>query len=76
MNVNEYVSQGGVVLALKRLYESYGYSLFKMSKFEEYELYVRNKSFLVSENIITFPVWSRATSCTPALTALTATPTA
>jgi ATP phosphoribosyltransferase regulatory subunit len=25
-----------------------------MSKFEEYELYVRNKSFLVSENIITF----------------------
>ena len=54
MNVNEYVSQGGVVLALKRLYESYGYSLFKMSKFEEYELYVRNKSFLVSENIITF----------------------
>ena len=39
---------------LKRLYESFGYSLFKMSKFEEYDLYVRNKSFLVSDHIITF----------------------
>ena len=25
-----------------------------MSKFEEYDLYVRNKSFLISDNIITF----------------------
>ena len=40
--------------ALKSLYESYGYSQFKMSKFEEYDLYVRNKSFLVSDHIITF----------------------
>ena len=39
---------------LKRLYESFGYSPFKMSKFEEYDLYVRNKSFLVSDHIITF----------------------
>ena len=42
------------VSALKNLYESYGYSKYKMSKFEEYELYVRNKSFLVSDHIITF----------------------
>ncbi len=54
MNINEYVSRGGAVFALKRLYEGYGYSLYKMSKFEEYELYVRNKSFLVSDHIITF----------------------
>ena len=40
--------------ALKSLYEGYGYSHYKMSKFEEYELYVRNKSFLVSDHIITF----------------------
>ena len=40
--------------ALKDLYESYGYSQYKMSKFEEYELYVRNKSFLVSDHVITF----------------------
>ncbi len=39
---------------LEGLYESYGYSKYKMSKFEEYELYVRNKSFLASSHIITF----------------------
>lgn len=44
----------GVVYSLKSLYESYGYSHYKMSKFEEYELYVRNKSFLVSDHVITF----------------------
>ncbi|QHI73126.1 ATP phosphoribosyltransferase regulatory subunit [Aminipila terrae] len=42
------------VLRLRKLYESYGYSQFKMSKFEEYDLYVRNKDFLISDNIITF----------------------
>lgn len=42
------------VFALRSLYEKYGYSQYKMSKFEEYDLYVRNKDFLVSENIITF----------------------
>ena len=44
----------GAIYSLKRLYESFGYSQYKMSKFEEYELYVRNKSFLVSDHIITF----------------------
>ncbi len=39
---------------LRSLYRSYGYSSYKMSKFEEYDLYVRNKNFLVSDNIITF----------------------
>ena len=39
---------------LRRLYRSYGYRPYKMSKFEEYDLYVRNKSFLISENILTF----------------------
>ena len=29
-------------------------SLYKMSKFEEYDLYARNKDFLVSENVLTF----------------------
>ncbi len=40
--------------ALRSLYRSYGYSQFRMNKFEEYDFYVRNKSFLVSDNIITF----------------------
>ena len=34
-------------LSLRRLYAAYGYTHYKMSKFEEYDLYVQNKSFLV-----------------------------
>ena len=43
-----------VLFALRGLYQSYGYSPFKMGKFEEYDLYVRNKDFLVSDGVITF----------------------
>ena len=39
---------------LRTLYESCGYSQYKMSKFEEYELYLRNKDFLISDSVITF----------------------
>lgn len=42
------------VFTLRALYRKYGYSHYRMSKFEEYDLYVRNKDFLVSDNIITF----------------------
>ena len=42
------------VFALRGLYEGYGYSPYKMSKFEEYDLYVRNKDFLISDGVITF----------------------
>ncbi len=42
------------VAALRMLYERYGYAPYKMSKFEEYDLYVRNKDFLISDSIITF----------------------
>ncbi|MBE7050737.1 MAG: hypothetical protein E7394_08265 [Ruminococcaceae bacterium] len=42
------------VFALRSLYEKYGYAQYKMGKFEEYDLYVRNKDFLVSDHIITF----------------------
>lgn len=56
MNVDSFVLRNDekAVFALRSLYEKYGYSQFKMSKFEEYDLYVRNKDFLVSDNIITF----------------------
>ena len=40
--------------ALRGLYEGYGYAPYKMSKFEEYDLYVRNKEFLISDGVITF----------------------
>ena len=42
------------VFGLRALYRKFGYTQYKMSKFEEYELYVRNKDFLVSDNVITF----------------------
>lgn len=42
------------IYRLRGLYERYGYRRFKMSKFEEYDLYVRNKDFLVSDRMITF----------------------
>ena len=43
-----------IIFRLRELYSKYGYMKYRMSKFEEYDLYVRNKDFLVSENIITF----------------------
>ena len=42
------------VFALRELYSEYGYLRYKVSKFEEYDLYAKNKSFLISENILTF----------------------
>lgn len=36
------------------LYKSYGYMSYSMSKFEEYELYLRNKDFLISDRVLTF----------------------
>ena len=42
------------ILTLRRLYRQYGYAPYKMSRFEEYDLYVRSKDFLVSDQIITF----------------------
>ena len=56
MNVNENVLKNDerVALRLRDLYRAYGYGQYKMSKFEEYDLYARNKDFLVSDNVITF----------------------
>ncbi len=42
------------VFKLRSLYSKYGYTQYKMSKFEEYDLYVRNKDFLISDRVITF----------------------
>lgn len=44
------------VFALRSLYETFGYRKYKMSKFEEYDLYARNRNFLpkADGNLITF----------------------
>ena len=47
-------NQERVALSLRGIYEKHGYMSFKMSKFEEYDLYSKNKDFLVSDRVITF----------------------
>ncbi|MEG0036401.1 MAG: ATP phosphoribosyltransferase regulatory subunit, partial [Oscillospiraceae bacterium] len=42
------------IFDLRELYEQYGYKKYKMSKFEEYGLYLENMSFLPSRQVITF----------------------
>lgn len=51
---NNVPSPDAAARSLCALYKQYGYRHFRMSKFEEYDFYARNKSFLVSGNIITF----------------------
>lgn len=51
----KYVSFGEqAIFRLRDLYSRFGYQRYKMSRFEEYDLYVRNKDFLVSDEVITF----------------------
>jgi ATP phosphoribosyltransferase regulatory subunit len=42
------------IMRLRSLYKQFGYTQYKMSRFEEYELYAENKAFLASGDIITF----------------------
>ena len=39
---------------LQALYQRYGFKQYRVSKFEEYDLYARNKRFLTSPHILTF----------------------
>ncbi len=43
-----------VVFDLRALYSKHGYLPYQMSKFEEYEFYIRNKEFMVSDRVIAF----------------------
>ena len=56
MKINDGVLASGekTVLALRELYADYGYEYYRMSKFEEYDFYAKNKDFLVSDNVLTF----------------------
>ena len=49
MNEQERIS-----FLLRSLYSRHGYERYRMSKFEEYDLYSRNRDFLFSEGVITF----------------------
>jgi ATP phosphoribosyltransferase regulatory subunit len=43
-----------VMYDLRALFEQYGYTQYKVSKFEEYDLYAQNRSFITGSNILTF----------------------
>ncbi len=43
-----------ITLYLRGIYEKCGYRKYRMGKFEDYDLYLENKNFLKSPNIITF----------------------
>ena len=42
------------IYALRELYGRFGYMLYKVNKFEEYDLYAHNKNFLVSDKVLAF----------------------
>ena len=43
-----------IIFSLRELYRAAGYTQYRMGKFEEYDLYARNKDFLISDNVLTF----------------------
>ena len=47
-------NQERIGFELRELYLSCGYRPYKVGKFEEYDLYMRNKKFLASEQVLTF----------------------
>ena len=42
------------IMCLRTLYRQYGYTQYRMSRFEEYGLYAENRAFLSSADVITF----------------------
>lgn len=53
-NCNVLNNDERIIFALRSVYSRHGYKQYRMSKFEEYDLYSRNKDFLVSDGVITF----------------------
>ncbi len=50
----ELLSLARVECDLRRLYRRFGYRQYKVSQFEEYDLYAQNRSFLAGERILSF----------------------
>ena len=53
-NLNFLYNDELLTLRLRKLYESAGFKKFRMSKFESYDFYAKNKDFLHGQRIITF----------------------
>ena len=54
MSLVRFTNEEMAVMNLSSLYAGYGFKQFKMSKFEEYDLYAENKDFLLGSSVITF----------------------
>ncbi len=54
MNPSVLSTQERILFELRELYFGYGYRPYKVGKFEEYDLYMRNKKFLASEKVLSF----------------------
>ena len=52
--INYLKNEEKIILSLRELYSKYGYLPYKMNKFEEYDLYAKNKEFLIGDGVITF----------------------
>lgn len=54
LSADNFTKEEVVTLSLRRLFARYGYSRYRMGKFEAYDIYREHKSFLKSGGIITF----------------------
>ena len=54
LNDNILKTEEKITYTLRQLYHESGYAPFKMSRFEEYDMYVRNRNFVGSGNIVSF----------------------
>lgn len=54
MKQDTLTTQERIMYELRELYLGYGYRPYKVGKFEEYDLYMRNKKFLASEQVLSF----------------------
>lgn len=54
MNISVLRTDEKITVKLRELYKNWGYIQYRVGKFEEYDLYMQNKNFLASEQILTF----------------------
>ncbi len=54
LNLKGFGADERIALSLRSIYEDFGYRPYKMSKFEEYELYSSNMDFLGEGGVLTF----------------------
>ncbi len=54
ISLQSFRTEERAVFQMRTLFEQYSYQRFKMSRFERYDLYIRNRDFLVSDRMITF----------------------